>query len=115
MVAFVYILCCRGGSYYVGSARGDLARRVAEHNAGKCDGYTARRRPVELVFHQEFDRVADAVAAERQIKGWRRAKKEALMRGDFALLSQLASRGKRHASFDPSRRPFGPPQDEGRG
>lgn len=112
MTAFVYILCCRGGSYYVGSARGDLDRRVAEHNAGKHDGYTARRRPVELVFHQEFDRITDAVAAERQIKGWRRAKKEALMRGDFALLSQLAKRGKRRASFDPSRRPFGPPQDE---
>jgi predicted GIY-YIG superfamily endonuclease len=100
MVAYVYILCCRGGSYYVGSARGDLARRVAEHNSGKCDGYTARRRPVELVFHQEFDRVADAVAAERQIKGWRRAKKEALMRGDFALLSHLAKRGRRYASFE---------------
>ena len=100
MVAFVYILRCRGGTYYVGSARGDLARRVAEHNAGKHDGYTARRRPVELAFHQEFDRISDAVAAERQIKGWRRAKKEALMRGDFALLSQLARRGTRHTSFE---------------
>ena len=100
MTAVVYILCCRGGNYYVGSARGDLVRRVAKHNAGKYDGYTARRRPVQLVFHQEFDRITDAIAAERQIKGWSRAKKEALMRGDFALLSQLAKRGTRHASFE---------------
>ena len=92
MTAFVYILRCRGGSYYVGSTRADLERRVAEHNAGAHGGYTARRRPVELVFHQEFDRVTDAVAAERQIKGWSRAKKEALMCGDFPLLRRLAKR-----------------------
>jgi len=92
MTAFVYILRCRGGSYYTGLTRGNLEYRVAEHNAGSYGGYTARRRPVDLVFHQEFDRIADAVAAERRIKGWSRAKKEALMRGDFPLLTQLAKR-----------------------
>ncbi len=92
MAAFVYILRCRGGSYYAGSTRGDLEHRVDEHNAGRYGGYTARRRPVELVFHQEFHRITDAVAAERRIKGWSRAKKEALMRGDFPLLTQLAKR-----------------------
>ncbi|MFI4988133.1 MAG: GIY-YIG nuclease family protein [Alphaproteobacteria bacterium] len=51
-----------------------------------------RRRPVALVFHQEFDRIEDAIAAERQLKGWRREKKEALIRGDFAALPNLASR-----------------------
>jgi len=82
-VAFVYMLRCRDGSYYVGSARGNwnaLERRVNEHNAGTYDGYTKNRRPVELVFHHEFQRITDAIAAERQIKGWGRAKKEALIR-----------------------------------
>ena len=54
-------------------------------------GYTALRRPVKLVFHQEFDRITDAIAAERQIKNWSRAKKEALMQGDFGALRVLAS------------------------
>jgi len=53
-------------------------------------GYTSPRRPVQLVFHEEFDRVTDAIAAERQLKGWRRAKKEALIRGDYEALRELA-------------------------
>ena len=92
-VGFVYMLRCRDGSYYVGSARGDwnaLERRVNEHNAGAYDGYTKSRRPVELVFHQEFQRITDAISAERQLKGWGRAKKEALVRGDWELISKLA-------------------------
>ena len=64
--------------------------RLAQHEAGVLGGYTARRRPVTLVFHQEFDRITDAIAAERQVKGWIRAKKEALIAGDFALLRLLA-------------------------
>jgi putative endonuclease len=82
MGAFVYIVRCSDGAYYVGSTRTTLDDRVAQHNAGSFDGYTARRRPVTLVFAQEFDRITDAIAAERQLKGWRRAKKEALIRGD---------------------------------
>jgi len=65
---------------------------VAEHNAGRYDGYTSTRRPVELVFSQWFERITDAIAAERQIKGWSRAKKEALIRGDFEALKILAKR-----------------------
>jgi putative endonuclease len=53
-------------------------------------GYTARRRPVVLVFHQEFAQITDAIFAERQVKGWSRAKKEALIRGDFEALRHLA-------------------------
>jgi putative endonuclease len=90
MSAFVYILRCRKGSYYTGSTRTSLELRVAEHNAGTHGGYTARRRPVELVFAQEFDRIEDAIAAERQIKGWSRAKKEALVAGDAVQLRLLA-------------------------
>jgi putative endonuclease len=90
MSAFVYILRCADASYYVGSARTSLEERVAQHQTGSFGGYTARRRPVILVFAQEFDRIADAIAAERQIKGWRREKKEALIRGDWGALPALA-------------------------
>lgn len=69
MNAYVYIVRCADGSYYVGSTRGSIEERVAQHNAGTSDGYTARRRPVELVFQQDFDRITDAIAAERQLKG----------------------------------------------
>src|SRR5205814_8164421 len=93
MGAYLYILLCADGSYYVGTTRDSLERRIAEHEAGTFGGYTARRRPVKLVFHQYFDRIEDAIAAERQVKGWRRDKKEALIRGDFALLPALARRG----------------------
>jgi predicted GIY-YIG superfamily endonuclease len=94
MPAYLYILRCADGSYYVGSTRDSLGAHVAQHNAGSLGGYTARRRPGTLVYHQEFDRIADAIAAERQVKGWTRAKKEALIRGDFDMLRMLA-RGKR--------------------
>jgi putative endonuclease len=88
--AVVYILRCADGSYYVGVTRTSLEARIAQHEAGEFDGYTARRRPVALAFHQQFDRVTDAIAAERQLKGWTRAKKEALIRGDFDGLRSLA-------------------------
>src|SRR5262245_23494130 len=91
MHAFVYILRCRDGHYYVGSARDDLEKRINEHNAGKFDGYTKSRRPVELVYSQEFERIEDAIAAERQLKGWSRVKKEALIAGRLDRLIELAS------------------------
>ncbi|MHB1219837.1 MAG: GIY-YIG nuclease family protein [Alphaproteobacteria bacterium] len=100
MPAYVYILRCRDGSYYVGSTRDALERRVGEHNAGAFGGYTASRRPVVLVFSQPFDRITDAIAAEQRLKGWSRAKKEALIRGDYDALRTLA-RG-RHRSKDNS-------------
>jgi predicted GIY-YIG superfamily endonuclease len=93
MGAYLYILRCVDGRYYVGTTRGSLENRVAEHNAGHFGGFTATRRPVTLAFHQEFDRITDAIAAERQVKGWGRAKKQALIRGDFAALRELAKRG----------------------
>jgi putative endonuclease len=92
LAAYVYILRCRDRSYYVGITRASLEHRISQHQAGTYDGYTALRRPVELVFHQEFDRIEDAIAAERQLKGWSRAKKEALMNGDYALLRSLSKR-----------------------
>ena len=59
---------------------------------GTYDGWTAVRRPVELVYAASFDRIEDAIAAERQIKGWRRAKKEALIRGEFQQLPGLSAK-----------------------
>jgi putative endonuclease len=99
--AWLYILRCADESYYVGTTRSSLDIRVAQHNAGTFEGYTASRRPVELIFSQWFDQITDAIENERKLKKWSRAKKEALIRGDFASLQQLAKR----KSPYPSRRP----------
>ena len=90
MPAFVYMVRCSDGSYYVGSTRTALEQRIGQHNAGYFGGYTAKRRPVMLVFAQEFQWITDAIAAERQLKGWSRAKKEALSRGDYDTIKALA-------------------------
>ncbi len=95
--AHVYMLRCSDGSYYVGSARLGLDRRLAErnaeHNNGTYGGYTSKRLPVVLVWADHFPDITDAIAIERQVKGWSRAKKEALIRGDYDLLRLLAKRG----------------------
>jgi putative endonuclease len=103
MSAYLYILQCADGSYYTGTTVGSLERRLAEHQTGTNDGYTSLRRPVMLVYHQHFEHLDDAAAAERQVKGWRRYKKEALIRGDLASLPSMARRGARPiacASFE---------------
>lgn len=93
MGVFVYMLRCSDGSYYVGSATGDdLEPRIQQHNAGSYKGYTYSRRPVVVVWSDYFERITDGIAAERQIKGWSRAKKEALIRSDWAALQQLSRR-----------------------
>ena len=92
MTFWVYILRCADNSYYVGTTRGSLELRVAQHNAGTFGGYTQHRRPAALVFAQDFQRPEDAIAMERRVKGWRREKKEALIRGEFGLLPMLARR-----------------------
>jgi putative endonuclease len=103
MGAFVYMLRCADGSYYVGSATGDdLERRIAQHQSGAFPGYTFSRRPVELVWSEHFDRITDAIAVERQIKGWGRAKKEALMRGDWPSVAVFSNRRGGKAKLNPS-------------
>ena len=93
MGAFVYMLRCSDQSYYVGSATGDdLTKRIAEHDAGTYQGYTSLRRPVTLVWSEHFEMITDAIAAERKIKGWSRAKKEALIKGDWSSLRSLSRR-----------------------
>jgi putative endonuclease len=63
-----------------------------EHQTGARPGYTFSRRPVELVWSEHFDRITDAIAAERQVKGWSRAKKDALIAGDWQRVQLLARR-----------------------
>jgi putative endonuclease len=92
MPAFVYVLECADSRYYVGSTRGELETRVAEHNAGTFGGYTFSRRPVKLVYSEFFENIMDAVTMERRIKGWSRIKKEALINGDFERIKELAKR-----------------------
>jgi putative endonuclease len=99
--AYVYILRCADGSYYVGITRAALEIRIAQHNNGTFKGYTENRRPVTLLFSQWFERFTEAIEAERKLKKWGRAKKEAFMRGDMAALQQLSKRRSPH----PSRRP----------
>ncbi len=91
--ASIYILRCADGSYYTGITRRPVEERVSEHAQRLIKGcYTETRLPVELIFSEHYERIDEAIAAERRIKGWSRAKKEALMRGDFVALSVLAKR-----------------------
>jgi predicted GIY-YIG superfamily endonuclease len=89
MSFWVYILRCADGSYYTGHTD-DLDKRIGEHQQGLCGGYTASRLPVALLFSQECATREEALAAEQQIKGWSRKKKEAMMRGDWTEVSRLA-------------------------
>ena len=90
MSFWVYILRCADGSYYTGQTD-NLEKRIGEHTAGAVTScYTLKRRPLELVFSQDFPAREEALASERQIKGWSRKKKEAMMRGDWAEVSRLA-------------------------
>jgi putative endonuclease len=88
-MAWVYIVRCSDGSYYVGSTV-DLNKRVNQHNNGGGAKYTERRRPVVLVWVMEFADVGEAYAAEKQIQNWSRAKREALIEGRMDDLAALA-------------------------
>ena len=99
MRAWVYMLMCADERIYIGSYRGDdLDVRVSEHNAGAFpDAWTYKRRPVRLVWSQEFQLITDAIAVEQQMKRWRRAKKEAVIRGEWSALPDLATAYSRKA------------------
>ena len=90
-MAWMYILKCADGSYYVGSTR-NLDLRITQHQAGKGSRYTSGRLPVELVYGEEYDRVVDAYAREKQVQNWSRAKREALINGDLQALPLLAKK-----------------------
>ena len=97
-VSWVYIVECSDQSYYVGCTT-NLEKRIAQHDAGIFDGYTAARRPVKLLWSQEFGDIRYAIEEERSLKKWARAKKEALMRGDFTLLHDLSRSSKTKAKL----------------
>ena len=84
-----YLLRCADGSYYAGSTR-NLERRLEEHASGLGSVHTSTRLPVELVWCAEFDRVDEAYAMEKRIQGWSRAKREALIAGEFTALPGLS-------------------------
>ncbi|MEP7163915.1 MAG: GIY-YIG nuclease family protein [Ferruginibacter sp.] len=83
---FVYILKCCDDSYYTGVTN-NLEKRLAEHNNGDSNtSYTFKRRPVKLIFSQQFHDIQQAIALEKQIKGWSRKKKEALINEEWGKL-----------------------------
>ncbi|MXW29303.1 MAG: GIY-YIG nuclease family protein [Chloroflexi bacterium] len=89
---YVYVLRCADGSYYTGHTD-NLEARLSAHQSGAIPGYTYDRRPVALVYSEEFPSRQDAFERERQIKGWSRAKKAALVEKDWERLKRLARYG----------------------
>ena len=89
---YVYMLRCADGSFYTGLTRRPVEERVSEHNSGLIEGYTRSRRPVEIVWSEEFHRATDAIAAERRIKNWSRRKKIALIERDWEALKKAAKK-----------------------
>ena len=90
-MAWMYILECADGSYYVGSTK-DLEQRILQHREGTGAQYTSKRLPVKLIYFEEFERVSEAYAREKQVQNWGRAKREALIRGEHDSLPELAKK-----------------------
>jgi len=89
MKGYMYILLCSNGSYYTGSTN-NLELRLKQHQNGEGANHTKKYLPVTLVYYEEYQRVEDAFYREKQIQGWSRKKKEALINGDHNLLPELA-------------------------
>ena len=89
MKGWMYILECSDGSYYTGSTN-NLARRFQEHMSGEGANHTKKRLPVKLVYIEEYSRIDFAFYREKQVQGWSRKKKEALISGELFLLPELA-------------------------
>lgn len=86
---YMYILLCSDGSYYTGSTI-DLELRLLQHQKGEGSNHTAKHLPVKLLYFEEYNNIVDAFYREKQIQGWSRKKKEALMNGESNLLSPLS-------------------------
>ncbi len=98
MSFWTYMLHCNAGRFYVGHTD-DLERRIAQHETGALPGFTRNHLPVKLVWSEEFPTRYEAQCAEKQLKGWSRAKKLALIRGAWEEIASL-SRGKERQAFD---------------
>jgi putative endonuclease len=90
-MAWMYILECGDGSYYVGSTR-NLDLRFTPHKEEKGSRYTSERLPIQLVYYEEYDKVPEAYDREKQVQGWSRRKREALINGSPELLPALAKK-----------------------
>jgi len=88
---FMYILRCGDGSFYVGSTR-NLEHRLAQHASGEGAAYTRQRQPVTLAYAVELEHIGEAYALEKQVQGWSRAKRLALIEGRFGDLPNLAKK-----------------------
>ena len=101
---WTYMLHCADRSFYVGHAE-DLDNRIGAHHSGLLRGYTSKRLPVKLAWSEEFQTRYETLQAERQIKGWSRAKKLALIRSDWQRINALARshQGKERASTGSAR------------
>ncbi len=89
MKGYTYILECANGKYYTGSTI-DLDRRLAQYQAGEGANFTRKNLPVKLVYYEEFQRIDQAFYREKQIQGWCRKKKEALINGEQDKLPELS-------------------------
>ena len=89
------MLRCRDGSFYVGCTT-DLEGRIGHHEAGTLAGYTSARLPVQVVWVEEFQFLDDTITCERRIKGWSRAKKQALIQNDWSAVSAAARSYQHH-------------------
>ncbi len=90
-IGYLYILKCADGTYYTGSTK-DIELRLAQHQAGEGSSYTKRRLPVKLIYVEEFPRIDEAFYREKQVQGWSRKKKEALIEGNLQALPGLSQR-----------------------
>ena len=90
MKGYMYILLYSDGSYYTGSTT-NLEVRLNQHHAGEGANHTKKRLPVKLLYYEEYSRIDEAFYREKQVQGWSRVKKEALINGTPELLPQLAS------------------------
>jgi putative endonuclease len=88
MRGYMYILKCSNGSYYTGSTI-DLERRLLQHQAGEGANHTRKRLPLRLVYFEEYSRIDLAFYREKQVQGWSRKKKEALVNGDLEELNLM--------------------------
>jgi putative endonuclease len=89
MKGWMYILECSDGTYYTGSTI-DLIRRFKQHMDGDGANHTKKRLPVKLIYFEEFDRIDEAYYREKQVQGWSRKKKEALINSSQKLLPELS-------------------------
>ena len=86
---YMYIVECSDGSYYTGSTK-DLDLRLTQHQAGEGANHTKKRLPVKLIYYEEYSRIDEAFFREKQVQGWNRKKKEALIEGNVSILPELA-------------------------